>query len=512
MASLGRSSAVFAVMTLFSRVLGLLRDMLVARYFDVMVTDAFYAALRIPNTLRRFFAEGSFANAFVPVFPATRTEHPEQLKDLLRHTSGTLLGILLAITAIGVLFSGAIITLVASGLSERPEQFVLASDMLRIMFPYILLISLTAMAGGVLNTFGQFGIPALTPVLLNITLIAAALWRHYHGAPHDGSVYGMELAWAVFIGGVAQLALQLPFLYKCGMLLRPRWGWKHSGVRRILKLMVPTLFGSSVGQLTVLINTYLASWLVTGSISWLYYSDRLVELPVGLIGVALGTVILPRLSALRAADNDAQFVRTLDWALRWGFLVGSAAAVGLIVLAPSIIAGLLYGGRFDAHYVEMTALSLRAYGIGALFHIMVKVLAPAFYARHDTKTPVKAGISAMLLNIVFALILSRYYAHVGLAAASSFAALANMSLLLYFLRREGVSLKTGSLWFFLRVLFANAALASILLYLQGDAADWLAKTAFMRLRDLLLLVGIGGMSYIAVLLALGLRWRQLQPG
>ena len=389
MASLGRSSAVFAVMTLLSRVLGLLRDMLVARYFDVMVTDAFYAALRIPNTLRRFFAEGSFANAFVPVFSATRTEHPEQLKDLLRHTSGTLLGILLAITAIGVLFSGAIITLVASGLSERPEQFVLASDMLRIMFPYILLISLTAMAGGVLNTFGQFGIPALTPVLLNITLIAAALWRHYHGAPHDGSVYGMELAWAVFLGGVAQLALQLPFLYKCGMLLCPRWGWKHSGVRRILKLMVPTLFGSSVGQLTVLINTYLASWLVTGSISWLYYSDRLVELPVGLIGVALGTVILPRLSALRAADNDAQFVRTLDWALRWGFLVGSAAAVGLIVLAPSIIAGLLYGGRFDAHYVEMTTLSLR---------------------------------------------------------------------------------------------------------------------------DLLLLVGIGGMSYIAVLLALGLRWRQLQPG
>jgi len=269
MASLGRSSAVFAVMTLLSRVLGLLRDMLVARYFDVMVTDAFYAALRIPNTLRRFFAEGSFANAFVPVFSATRTEHPEQLKDLLRHTSGTLLGILLAITAVGVLFSGAIITLVASGLGERPEQFILASDMLRIMFPYILLISLTAMAGGVLNTFGQFGIPALTPVLLNITLIAATLWRHYHGAPAAG-LYGMELAWAVFLGGVAQLALQLPFLYQCGMLLRPRWGWKHSGVRRILKLMLPTLFGSSVGQLTVLINTYLASWLVTGSIPWVH--------------------------------------------------------------------------------------------------------------------------------------------------------------------------------------------------------------------------------------------------
>lgn len=510
-ASLGRSSAVFAVMTLASRVLGLLRDMLVARYFDAVVTDAFYAALRIPNTLRRFFAEGSFANAFVPVFSATRTEHPEELKDLLRHTSGTLLGILLAVTALGVIFSSTVIALVASGLSERPDQYLLASDMLRLMFPYILLISLTAMAGGVLNTFGQFGIPALTPVLLNITLIAACLWRHYHGTPTQG-LYGMELAWAVLIGGIAQLALQLPFLWKCGMLLRPRWGWRHSGVRRILKLMLPTLFGSSVGQLTVLINTYLASWLVTGSISWLYYSDRLVELPVGLIGVALGTVILPRLSALRAASNDTQFALTLDWALRWGFLVGSAAAVGLITLAPAIISSLLYGGRFDAHYVEMTTLSLRAYGIGALFHIMVKVLAPAFYARHDTKTPVKAGISAMVLNIACALILSGPYKHVGLAAASSIAALANMALLAWYLYRAGVSLKSGAWGFALRILMANAALASILYTLQGDPAAWLDKTVLLRLRDLILLIAIGLASYTAALLALGLRWRQLKLG
>ena len=383
--------------------------------------------------------------------------------------------------------------------------------MLRLMFPYILLISLTAMAGGVLNTFGQFGIPALTPVLLNITLIAACLWRHYHGTPAHG-LYGMELAWAVLIGGIAQLALQLPFLWKCGMLLRPRWGWRHSGVRRILKLMLPTLFGSSVGQLTVLINTYLASWLVTGSISWLYYSDRLVELPVGLIGVALGTVILPRLSALRAASNDTQFALTLDWALRWGFLVGSAAAVGLITLAPAIISSLLYGGRFDAHYVEMTTLSLRAYGIGALFHIMVKVLAPAFYARHDTKTPVKAGISAMVLNIACALILSGPYKHVGLAAASSIAALANMALLAWYLYRAGVSLKSGAWGFALRILMANAALASILYTLQGDPAAWLDKTVLLRLRDLILLIAIGLASYTAALLALGLRWRQLKLG
>ncbi|MDO4642946.1 MAG: murein biosynthesis integral membrane protein MurJ [Cardiobacteriaceae bacterium] len=508
-ASLGRSSAVFAVMTLLSRILGLLRDVLVARYFDAAITDAFFAAFRIPNTLRRFFAEGGFANAFVPVFSATHAEHPEQLKDLLRHTSGTLLGILLVITSLGVVFSSIIITLVASGLSERPEQFILASDMLRIMFPYILLISLTAMAGGVLNTFGQFGIPALTPVLLNITLIVACLWRQHEGIPSEG-FYGIELAWAVLVGGIAQLLLQLPFLWKYGLLLWPRWGWKHKGVRRILQLMLPTLFGSSIGQLTVLINTFLASLLTMGSISWLYYSDRLVELPVGLIGVALGTVILPKLSALRATDDQHHFIATLDWALRWGVLIGSAASVGLLVLAPSILTGLLYGGAFNEHDVAMTILSLRAYGIGAFFLIMVKVLAPAFYARHDTKTPVKAGISAMVLNMFFAFSLSQFFAHTGLAAASSLAAFVNMSLLLYFLRREGVVFKMTSSWFFFRVILANVALASILFYLQGDISIWLEKTVWLRLRDLLLLVIVGLMVYVSVLFALGLRWQHLR--
>ncbi len=509
--SLASSSVVFSMMTMISRVLGLLRDMLLARYFAVGITDPFFAALRIPNTLRRFFAEGGFANAFVPVFSATKTQHPQALKDLLRHTSGTLLTVLVIITVIGVIGAGTIIHLVAHGLVAKPEQFLLAEQMLKIMFPYILLISLTAMAGGVLNTHGQFAVPALTPVLLNLSLIGAALWRHYKGIPVDGW-YGMELAWAVFIGGVAQLGIQLPFLWRLGLLVMPKWGWRHSGVHKILRLMVPTLFGSSIGQLTVLVNTFLASMLMTGSISWLYYSDRLVELPVALVGVALGTVILPRLSALKASENRQQFFNTLDWALRWGLLFGSAAATALVVLAPSILSTLFYGGTFSSHDLAMTVLSLRAYGIGAMFLVLVKVLAPAFYARHDTKTPVKAGITAMVINIIAAVVLGRFFAHVGLAFASTLAALVNVSLLLYFLNKEGIKWRIGANWFIIQVIFANIVMALILWYLQGDVQIWLDKKIVWRIEHMALLVGIGTMTYFMALWLLGLRMRQLKLG
>lgn len=507
--SIGRSSLVFAAMTLISRVLGLLRDMLVARYFEANITDPFFAALRIPNTLRRFFAEGGFANAFVPVFSATKAEHPEKLKELLRYTSGTLLGFLLLITTLGVVFSGAIIYAVANGLSAKSEQFWLAEQMLRIMFPYILLVSLTALAGGVLNTYGRFAIPALTPVLLNITLISACLWRAYFG---DSEIRGIELAWAVLFGGILQLVLQLPFLYKLGLLVVPKWGWAHEGVRKILRLMLPTLFGSSVGQLTILVNTFLASHLVTGSISWLYYTDRMVELPIALIGVALGTVILPSLSALKALNDEKRFAYTLDWALRWGILVGSAASVGLTVLAPSILATLFYGGEFTHHDLLMTTLSLRAYGISALFLILVKVLAAAFYARHDTRTPVRAGICAMIANLCVAIVLSRFYGHVGLAAASGVAALMNVALLCYFLWQNGIMLKTASYWFMLRLLMANIAMGLCLLYLQGELEQWLMWSSVERLWHLLLLIAVGIMMYFLALYLLGIRKQQFILG
>lgn len=504
--SIWRSSAAISAMTMLSRVLGLLRDILLARYFDVGITDPFFAALRIPNTLRRFFAEGGFANAFVPVFSETKTRHPDDLKDLLRHTSGTLLGILMVITVLGVVFAGFIVSIVAYGMVDRPEQFALTTDMLRIMFPYIMLISLTAMAGGVLNTFHHFAVPAFTPVLLNVAIILACIWPYTEGS---GDIPPLALAWAVLFGGIAQLLIQFPFLWKLGMLVRPKWGWKHTGVRRILKLMIPTLFGSSVGQLTVLVNTFLASMLVTGSISWLYYSDRMVELPIALIGVALGTVILPRLSAMRSVDDDARYVATLDWSLRWGVLVGSAAATGLCVLAPTILLSLFYGGAFGLYDVEMSALSLHAYAFGAFFWIVVKVLAPAFYARQDTRSPVKAGITAMVINIILALILSQYWAHVGLAAASAISSAVNVTLLLLMLRSRGVYLMPRSWRFFIQVFASNVAMASVLWYLQGNWYLWLEQSRWWKVGHLVLLIGCGILSYIIALWALGVRRRQL---
>ncbi len=505
MASLGKSSLAFAAATLLSRVLGLLRDVLIARYFAAGVSDPFFAALRIPNTLRRFFAEGSFANAFVPVFAATRAEQPEKLRDLLRHVSGTLLVILLVVTLCGVLGSSWIIYAVARGLVDKPGQLFLAEHMLRIMFPYLPLISLTALAGGVLNAHGRFALPALTPVFLNLALIVACLLHSFPGRP----VGEMGLAWAVLIGGIVQLAIQLPFLYRLGMLVKPKWGFRHPGVRRILALMVPTLFGSSIGQLSILVNTFLASTLTTGSISWLYYADRMVELPIALVGVALGTVILPRLSALKADDDKHRFRHTLDWALDWALVVGSAASTGLVILAAPILATLFHGGHFDAHDVMMTTYSLRAYAVAAVFLIMVKVLVSAFYARHDTRTPVFAGVLSMTANIVFAITLSRFFGHVGLAAASSVAAGVNVVLLLFFLFRAGIPVKALAPVFLGKILLANMLMAAFLVHFSGDIGRWLIWNRWERAWHLCGIIVVAMLVYAAVLFALGVRWECL---
>lgn len=501
--SIGRASLSVAAMTLLSRILGLMRDILIARYFPKEITDPFFAALRIPNTLRRFFAEGGFANAFVPVFAQSKTQSPEALKSLLQHTLGMLLTALIIITALGIIFSAHILSTVAFGLSAKAEQFALGNQMLKIMFPYILLISLTAMAGGILNTFSKFIIPALAPVLLNLSLIGACLfYAHFKNTPLSQN--GLELAWAVLIGGILQLALQLPFLAKMHLLLLPKWGLTDK-VRQILRLMVPTLFGSSIGQLSILFNTFLASFLSTGSISWLYYTDRLVELPIALIGVALGTVILPKLSLLKALENEKQFFHTLDWALRLSLVIGSAASVGLIVLAPNILTALFYGGNFTLHDLNMTTLSLRAYAIAVFFLILIKVLVPAFYARQDSKTPVRAGIIAMLANLFIALILVRYFQHVGLAFAGTCTAIINCLLLFYFFYRQGVHLRIGSFSFILKITAANIAMASVLSYLQQETTNWITMSFSVRIFYLLLLIFIGIAVYFIALYALGLR-------
>lgn len=503
--SLGRASFVFAGMTLISRVLGLLRDVLIARYFDAQVTDPFFAALRIPNTLRRFFAEGGFANAFIPVLADTKAnDHtPDQsaLTDLIAHTTGILLTMLLVITTLGVLFSGGILWAVAQGLSEKPSQFLLGEQMLAIMFPYILLISLTALAGGILNTHERFAIPALTPALLNLALLGACVYRAFH---HDSS--GLELAWAVLLGGVLQLGLQLPFLWKIKLLPQPKLG-KHEGVSKILRLMVPTLFGSSVSQLTVLVNTFLASALVTGSISWLYYADRLVELPVALIGVALGTVILPKLSALKSNPDPKRFTITLSWAWQWACLLGSAAAVGLVCLSEPLMRALFQYGAFSHHDAQQSALALKAYGLGAGFMIGIKVLAPAFYAQQNTKTPVKAGLIAMGCNIMLALLLVKPLTHIGLAMATALSSLLNLSLLLLFLPENALN---HSKRFYGQIVLANGVMAGVLWFGQSALSGWFDLGVAWRLSALLLLILAGLLTYGASLYALGVRPRQLR--
>lgn len=504
---LGRSSFTFALMTLVSRLLGLLRDMLIARYFTTGMTDPFFAALRIPNTLRRFFAEGGFANAFVPVLAESHA-HADIAAEraLLRDVTGSLLAILIFITLLGMLASSWLLSLVAFGLRAKPEQFILADTMLKIMFPYIILISLTALSGGILNVYQRFAVPALTPALLNVALIVAALiGRDFFS--EEQTVFA--LAWAVLLGGALQLGVQLPFLWRLGLLQCPRVNFHHPGVRRIMRLMLPTLFGSSVGQLSILLNTALASMMITGSISWLYYSDRMVELPVALIGVALGTVILPRLSALKDSQPEA-FLYTLDWALRWALLLGCGAATGLLVCAPHILATLFYGGVFSEFDILMSSRSLRAYALGAFALVLVKVLAPAFYARQDTATPVKAGIIALSFNMLCALTLSHFWQHVGLAAASSLASLLNVLLLLWFLYRQGIFiLHRGTLVFLCKVLLANAVMALFLLLLLQAPQDWLLLGRWSMLWRLLLLIVAALVVYAAALLLLGLRRRDL---
>lgn len=383
-----RSTAVVSSMTMVSRVFGLLRDMVFTRYFGADAgTDAFLVAFKIPNFLRRLFAEGAFSQAFVPVLTEVKTEQgDEAVSELVRNTLGTLAGILFILSVIGATATPILVMIFAPGFIDQAEKFALTTDMLRITFPYILFMSLTALSAGILNTYGRFAVPAFTPVLLNLSLIAAAIWL----APLM-EVPIMALAWGVFIAGAAQLAFQIPFILKLGLLRWPRWGWKNSGVRRILKLMIPGIFGSSVMQINLLLDTVIASFLVSGSVTWLYLSDRMVELPLGIFGIALATVILPNLSQKHASGDPEAFSHMLDWALGLVLVIALPAAVALAVLAGPILSTLFLYGDFKPLDVEMASISLLVYSGGLMGFILVKVLAPGYFARQDTKTPVKVG-------------------------------------------------------------------------------------------------------------------------
>ncbi len=512
-----RSSALVGSMTMISRVLGLLRDIVIAAFVGASANaDAFFIAFKVPNFLRRLFAEGAFSQAFVPVL----ADYKEQgslvaVQGLVNRVAGVLGGTLLFITSLTVLAAPLVTAIFAPGFVNQPLKYQLTSEMIRITFPYLLMISMTGFCGAILNSYGRFAVPAFTPVFLNLSLIFAATVA----APwFDEPVFA--LAWGVFFAGVIQLLFQLPFLYRLELVPRPFWDTRHEGVRRILKLMVPALFGVSVSQINLLLDTVLASFLPTGSVSWLYYSDRLTELPLGVFGIAVATVILPNLSAHRAADREQQFSVTLDWAVRSVLLIGVPSAAALILLAEPILITLFQYGALTPEDVDMAALSLRAYALGLVAFMLVKVLAPGYYARKDTRTPVKYGIVAMVanmvLNLAFVLPLMFYFniGHLGLALATSVAAYINAGLLLRGLLQADVYVfQPGWGVYTMRLLAATGAMCLAVLWVTAGTQAWLGWAWQQRALEIALVVAAGLVAYLVVHLLMGTRLRHLHaPG
>jgi putative peptidoglycan lipid II flippase len=521
----------FSGATLISRALGLVRELAIAYAFGATAaTDAFWVAFRIPNFLRRLFAEGSFSVAFVPVFTEVKeTRSHAELKELVARTAGTLGAVLLVVTALGVVGAAWVARGFAPGSIDEPEKFALTTDLLRVTFPFLLFVSLTALAGGVLNSFHKFALPALTPVILNLCMIAGALWL----APHLDTPI-MALGWAIFAAGILQLLVQFPALRKLDLLALPRWGWRNPDVRRVLTLMVPTLFGSSVAQINLLLDTLIASFLITGSQTWLAQTDRLLEFPLGVFGVALGTVILPSLSRHHVTSDRDGFAKALDWGLRTALLIAVPAMLALVLLARPILATLLQHGRFTAFDVDMAALSLSALAFGLPAFALVKVVAPAFYARQNTKTPVRAAVVAlianMVMNIIFVGILFALWhrpqdleggwlvalakvpgLHMGLALASALASYLNLTQLWIALRRDGIYVsQPGWAKHLLRLGAACAAMVAVILFGLWHWSDWSAWATSIRVARLAVLIAAAGVAFVAVLFACGFRLRDLR--
>ncbi|MDH3512359.1 MAG: murein biosynthesis integral membrane protein MurJ [Gammaproteobacteria bacterium] len=510
-----KSTSVVGGMTMLSRVLGLVRDIVFARFFGAgIVMDAFFVAFKIPNIFRRFFAEGAFSQSFVPVFTEyDETRSPAEVQELVDGVAGTLGMILFVFTAIGVVAAPALISVFGMGwlwspVPEDADKFALAVDMLRLTFPYLFFVSMTAMAGGILNTYQRFAVPAFAPVLLNVVLILfATLVAPYYSRP------GLALAAGVFAAGVVQLVFMLPFLLRLKVLPVPRWDIAHSGVRKIMRLMAPAIFGSSVAQINILFDTLIASFLVTGSISWLYYSDRLMEFPLGVFGIALATVILPNLSRHHASESPQEFSATLDWAMRLTMLIALPATIGLFLLAGPLLTTIFFGGQFSAADVDMATPSLMAYSFGLTGFIFVKVLAPGYFARQDTRTPVRIGIVAlganMLLNVLIVVpwVRAGWAApHTGLAIATSVSAFLNAGLLCRGLHRRGVwRPQPGWPRFVLRVVAACGVMGMLLHNFVKPVAGWLEADIWTRCFWILGCVMGGMVVYSAVLFAVGMR-------
>lgn len=500
-----KALATVSSMTLLSRILGFVRDFVIARAFGAgLATDAFVVAFRLPNLLRRLFAEGAFSQAFVPILAEYKNKRGEtETHQLVNRVASLLFVILLAVTVLGIIGAPLLIYASAPGFSSDAGKFELTVQLTRICFPYILCMSLVALSAGVLNTWSRFAVPAFTPVLLNLSFIVMALYA----APYFGQPI-LTLGWAAVIGGILQLAIQLPALARIGLL--PRWDWApaDAGVRRILRLMAPAVLGVSISQVSLLINTVFASFLVTGSVSWLYYADRLMEFPSGLLGAALGTILLPSLAKLHASNQRAEFSALLDWGIRLTLMLTLPCALAFAMLSVPLLSTLFQHGAFTAEDVLQTRSALIAYSVGLTGIIMVKILAPGFYARQDIRTPVKIGLMTLvltqLLNIVF--IYGLHFAHAGLALSIGVAACFNAGFLLIGLRkREAYLPQPGWAAFGLRLSVALGALAVALWFGMGTEADWLSMGKIERLWRLSAIVGGGVAVYFVALWLAGMR-------
>jgi putative peptidoglycan lipid II flippase len=508
------SSFVVSMGTMLSRVLGLARDVVLANLLGAAPNaDAFFVAFKIPNFLRRLFAEGAFAQAFVPVLTETREQRShDAVKALVNRVAGVLGGSLFVLTALAMVMAPWVALIFAPGFSRDVAKLALTADLIVWTFPYLFFISLTGFCGAILNTYGRFAVPAYTPVLLNLSLIAAAVfWAPTMPEPALG------LAMGVMLAGVLQLLFQLPSLHALKLTPKPVWDTQDAGVRKILMLMVPALFGVSVSQINLLFDTVLASLLPNGSVAWLYYSDRLTELPLGVFAIAIATVILPALSALNTRAAADEFSQTLTWAVRNVLLIAVPATVALWLLAEPILTALFQYGAFTTNDVTMAAASLRAYTLGLGAFMLIKVLAPGYYARQDMKTPVKIGIVAMVsnmvLNVLFVFPLMWYFdmGHVGLALATSASAWINAALLYRGLRRGGIPL-TGvfDIRYMVRLWVAVTVMAGVIYVSVPDLRDWFAADMSWRVTRLLMIVTAGAVSFAGVLALLGLRVAEIK--
>ncbi|PUA28665.1 MAG: murein biosynthesis integral membrane protein MurJ [Cellvibrio sp. 79] len=511
--SLLRSSLLTGSMTMASRVLGLVRDIVLASVLGAGgAMDAFAIAQKIPNFFRRLFAEGAFSQAFIPVL----TEYKEKggrdaVKELADRVAGCLGSILLLFTLLGLVGAAGFAYVFAPGYADEPEKFSLLVDLVRITFPYLMLISLTGFAGAILNSYDRFAIPAVTPVFLNVFMIAGVLlFADFFPNP------AYALAWSVVVAGVFSLLFQLPFLQQIHLLPTPKLDWSHPGVKRILVLMAPALFGVSVSQVNMLLDSVIATKLGDGAVSWLFYSDRLVELPLGVFGVAIATVIMPGLSRLSTTQSTQKFSDMLDWAIRFVVLIALPATLALIILAEPILFTLFFHGEMKYEDIIMSTYSLKAYALGLFAFMLIKVLVPGFFARQDMKTPVRTGIIAIFANILMKPIVviplaAWHLGHVGLAFTTAMAAYVNAYLLYRGLRKAEVY-KPANSWpkIWLRYGAANLAMAGVLsvfLYFWGGWNEWHVVERVIRLT----IVCVAGlMAYLLALFAVGVRLRDFR--